>query len=135
MASATSCSLPPGKWKYIEPLGASASTTIWLRPVPWYPWRWISLAVVVSIRRRVSRFTPRVYRYDDWSIDYDDWSSYGPAMGELHVPLAFVLADGRTVTLRPARLGDGPAILELYESLSADSRYTRFLQATPRITE
>ncbi len=32
-AAAASSSLPPGKWKYIDPLGAAASAAIWLSPV------------------------------------------------------------------------------------------------------
>jgi hypothetical protein len=32
-ASAASCSLPPGKWKYSEPLGAPPAVTSWLSPV------------------------------------------------------------------------------------------------------
>ena len=32
-AAAASSSLPPGKWKYIEPLGASASDITWFKPV------------------------------------------------------------------------------------------------------
>jgi hypothetical protein len=32
-AAAASSSFPPGKWKYIDPLGASASAITWLRPV------------------------------------------------------------------------------------------------------
>jgi hypothetical protein len=39
MASTVSCSLPAGKWWYIEPLGAPLSATTWLSPVAWKPWR------------------------------------------------------------------------------------------------
>jgi acetyl coenzyme A synthetase (ADP forming)-like protein len=37
-----------------------------------------------------------------------------------------VLRDGSTVHLRPVRAGDAPALLELFEGLSADSRTFRF---------
>ena len=44
------------------------------------------------------------------------------------------LADGRTVQARRAGRGDEDAVVALYESLSSDSRYTRFFQPTPRFT-
>lgn len=38
------------------------------------------------------------------------------------------------VRFRRARAGDEAALLTLYEELSAQSRYTRYCQATPRLT-
>jgi GNAT superfamily N-acetyltransferase len=48
--------------------------------------------------------------------------------------VAVHLTDGRDVDTRAARAEDLPAVLELYESLSAEARYRRFFQATPHLT-
>lgn len=45
-----------------------------------------------------------------------------------------VAVGGLATWLRRAGPGDGPAVLELYESLGDTSRYARFGQATPRLT-
>jgi RimJ/RimL family protein N-acetyltransferase len=48
--------------------------------------------------------------------------------------VAVQLADGRQLETRPAVAEDLPAVLDLYESLSAEARYRRFFQATPHLT-
>src|SRR5215211_6705455 len=70
------------------------------------------------MRRRVSLFTPPDYRYADRSVDYDDWSIYCVVMCSL--------------VFRAAATGDESSILSLYESLSPESRYTRFFTPMPR---
>jgi GNAT superfamily N-acetyltransferase len=50
------------------------------------------------------------------------------------MPDLLVLRDGRRVTTRRAGAADREAIVDLYEQLSPDSRYLRFLHPTPRIT-
>jgi CRP/FNR family cyclic AMP-dependent transcriptional regulator len=53
---------------------------------------------------------------------------------DVQPPVALVLRDGRRVTLRHARDDDRAAIVDLYENLSAPSRYQRFFHPTPRLT-
>ena len=53
---------------------------------------------------------------------------------DVEPPVSLVLADGRRVTLRRAGDDDRAAIVDLYESLSLESRYQRFFHPTPRVT-
>jgi RimJ/RimL family protein N-acetyltransferase len=45
------------------------------------------------------------------------------------------LGDGTTLEVRPLQRADGPALAAAVASLSADSRYRRFLTPKPRLTE
>lgn len=46
-----------------------------------------------------------------------------------------VLGDGTTLEVRPLQRTDGPALAAAVASLSADSRYRRFLTPKPRLTD
>src|SRR5262245_20292250 len=114
-AAAPSSSLPPGKRKYIDPFGASASAMTWLSPVAAYPCVRRRRLVARTKRSRVSDATPASYQYGDWSIDYDDWSSYRRVM---EMPTG--------MTIRPSAPGDGPALHALVDRCSAGTLVRRF---------
>jgi GNAT superfamily N-acetyltransferase len=44
------------------------------------------------------------------------------------------LADGATIRVRPVEPTDADALAEAFERLSPDSRYRRFMSATPRLS-
>lgn len=44
------------------------------------------------------------------------------------------LASGRAISLRPLERGDTVTVAEVFDGMSHESRYFRFLQATPRLT-
>jgi hypothetical protein len=44
------------------------------------------------------------------------------------------LADGATIRVRPVEPTDAEALAEAFERLSPDSRYRRFMSATPRLS-
>lgn len=60
-------------------------------------------------------------------------SRHHPAVSARPGPAPLDLADGSPVRFRRARAGDEAALVELYEGLSPQSRYTRYCQATPRL--
>jgi GNAT superfamily N-acetyltransferase len=45
------------------------------------------------------------------------------------------LHSGRTITIRPIRDGDGPALEAAHDRLSPQSKYRRFLTAKPHLTK
>jgi GNAT superfamily N-acetyltransferase len=45
-----------------------------------------------------------------------------------------VLADGRSVLIRPIRPDDAPRLIDAHAHLSLESRYLRFFSAKPRLT-
>ncbi len=61
-------------------------------------------------------------------------SRHHPAVSGRPGPTPLALADGSPVRFRRAGAGDENAMVELYEGLSPQSRYTRYCQATPRLT-
>ena len=61
-------------------------------------------------------------------------TTWGSAVAEHLAEHLVELRGGPTVTIRPIRGDDGPRLASYLEGLSSESRYMRFMQATPRIS-